>query len=128
MTTLDVIGVGPKVLEILRERPTISYSIVAHEVGVTRERVRQIAQKNGYPSRQGILKPKICPVCGDIYYKRRVYCSRICFNKSRCKRIVVSCYNCGKAIERAPASLRRNGDGKYFCSRLCFYANRSVKV
>jgi hypothetical protein len=133
MTTLDITGVRPKVLEILRARPNLSYSRIADEVGVTRERVRQIAHKNGYPPRQGNLTPKICPLCGDIYYSRRLYCSDICAHKARRKIIVVICHHCGKSMERAPATLRRNGNGRYFCSRLCFYArwnkeNRSIKA
>ena len=65
MTTLDTIGVKSKVLEILGENPTLPYSIIGDKVGVTRERVRQIAQQNGYPPRNGILKPKICPFAGS---------------------------------------------------------------
>jgi len=122
MTTLDITGVRPKVLEILRESPTLSYSSIANDVGVTRERVRQIAYKNGYPPRQGKLTPKICPVCAEIHYRKSVHCSSICAYKARLKRVIVHCYHCGEPIERVPGALRRNGNGKYFCSRLCFYA------
>lgn len=121
MVTLAAIGVRPKVLEILGEDPTLSYSIIAEEVGVTRERVRQIARRNGYPPRKGTTKQKICPFCGDTYYTKRLYCSRTCAYKAKQKRIVVSCHHCGKPVERTPASLR-NKNGKYFCSRACFYA------
>jgi len=120
MVTTDLVGVKPKVLEILGENPSLPYSIIAEEVGVTRERVRQIARRNGYPSRKGVTKWRICPVCGNIYHTRRVHCSRICAYQAKRKRIIVSCYTCGKPIERAPGALR-NKSGNYFCSRVCFY-------
>lgn len=121
MVTLDAIGVKPKVLELLGGNPTLPYSIVAEEVGVTRERVRQIAQRNGYPSRKGKPKSKICPVCKNTYYSRRLHCSRTCAYKAKRKRVVVICHNCRKPVERTPSNLR-NKSGKYFCSRECFYS------
>ena len=118
--TLDAVGVMPRVLEILGGNPTISYSIIAGEVGVTRERVRQIAQRSGYPSRKGIIKPKICPFCGETFYKRnRIFCSPACAYKARHKRIVVNCHQCGKTIERKPGTMR-NKNGRYYCNRECF--------
>ncbi len=119
MTTLDTIGVEPKVLEILEENPALPYSIIGNEVGVTRERVRQIAQRNGYPPRNGILKQKICPVCGSAFYTRNIYCSPVCGCRARQKRVVVSCHQCGKPIERTPGTMRSKS-GKYFCNRVCF--------
>ncbi|MFC2018137.1 sigma factor-like helix-turn-helix DNA-binding protein, partial [Chloroflexota bacterium] len=47
MTTITEISAKLKVLEILKERPDLSYSIIASEVGVSRERVRQIAKSIG---------------------------------------------------------------------------------
>ena len=121
MVTTDLAGVKPKVLEILGENPSLPYSIIAEELGVTRERVRQIARRNGYPSRKGVLRLKICPVCGDIYHTRRVYCSRTCAYKAKRRRVIVSCHHCGKLVERIPGAVR-NKSGKYYCSRACFYA------
>ena len=119
-TTPHVIGVEPKVLEILGENPTLPYSIIADEVGVTRERVRQIAQRNGYPPRKGISKPKTCPICGrEFYTTSNIYCSRGCYGKGGQKRILLNCHQCGKPMERTPGSMR-NKSGKYFCNRACF--------
>ena len=119
MTTLDTIGVRSKVLEILGENPTLPYSIIGSEVGVTRERVRQIAQQNGYPPRTGILKQKMCPSCRKPFYTRNLYCSPICGYKARQKRMVINCHQCGKPIERTPGNMRSKS-GKYFCNRVCF--------
>ena len=89
ITTTDVVGVKPRVLEILQENPTLPYSIVADEVGVTRERVRQIAKRNGYPRRNGVLNWKICPICGKAFSTANLYCSHSCVYKARQKRIVL---------------------------------------
>lgn len=116
---LTRLGVGPEVLKILGEDPEVPYSIVADMVGVTRERVRQIAQRNGFPSRIGKLKPKICPVCGATFYLRNIYCSPVCRHRAIRRRIVVSCNQCGKPIERTPGKMRSKS-GNYFCNRKCF--------
>ena len=119
MTALDTIGVEPKVLEILAGNPTIPYSTIGDVVGVTRERVRQIAQRNGYPPRNGVIKHKICPVCGKAFHTRNLYCSPECGYKVRRKRVAVQCHQCGKSIERTPGNMRSKS-GKYFCNRVCF--------
>jgi hypothetical protein len=119
MTMTGLIGVGPKVLEILGGNPALPYSRIANEVGVTRERVRQIARRNGYPPRYGILKPRICPVCGDTFHTRNLYCSRACVYKVRRKRIIINCHQCGETIERTPGNMRSK-TGKYFCGRFCY--------
>lgn len=119
MTMLDAIGVKSKVLEMLEENPSIPYSIIGDRVGVTRERVRQIAQRNGYPPRTGVLKLKTCPVCGKTFSTRNLYCSPVCGYKARRKRVAVNCHQCGKRIERTPGNMRSKS-GKYFCNRVCF--------
>lgn len=119
MTMLNTVGVKSKVLEILEENPSIPYSIIGDRVGVTRERVRQIAQKNGYPPRTGVLKLKTCPVCGKTFNTRNLYCSPECGYEARRKRVAVNCHQCGKPIERTPGNMRSRS-GKYFCNRVCF--------
>jgi len=123
MKTLEVIGCEPKVLEILGVNPDLPYSTVAVKVGVSRERVRQIARRNGYPSRSIIRKisrAKSCPVCGETFYTRKLHCSRACASKSRQKRIVVNCHQCGKPIKRTPGSMRSES-GRYYCNRVCLW-------
>lgn len=69
MTILIDPSIKHKILEILGENPTIPYSIIGRKVGVTRERVRQIARQNGYPPRrhQGKLNLKTCSTCSKTY-------------------------------------------------------------
>jgi len=120
MNMLNVMGVTPKVLKILEGNPTLHYSSIANEVGVTRERVRQIAQRNGYAPRKGILKLEMCPLCGKTFKKRnRIYCSSTCAYKARHRRTVVNCFRCGKPIERRSGTMR-NKTGRYYCSRSCY--------
>jgi hypothetical protein len=116
---LNPTSVQPKVLEILGENPSIPYSVIAGEVGVSRERVRQIARQNGYPRRRGIPKPQICPICGDTFYARRLYCSPVCRYRASRKIVFLNCHACGKSLERAPGNMRSKS-GKYFCGKGCF--------
>lgn len=117
-----------KVLEILAVNPALSYSIIGDEIGVTRERVRQIAHQNGYPPRYGILKhKKICPMCGKTFYTINYYCSSTCGHRVIRKRIVVNCHQCGGAIERTPGNMRSK-NGRYFCNRECLGRWRKRKV
>ena len=120
MAILNNISTKQKVLEILSVNPDISYSVVSDKVGVTRERVRQIARKNGYPPRQNISKPKVCVICGKNFYTRNLYCSTVCrYKATRAMRMVINCHLCGKSIERTPAKLRSK-NGTYFCNRECY--------
>lgn len=118
-STLNVTDTRTKVLKILKGNPALSYSILASEFGVSRERIRQIARQNGYPPRRGVRKPNKCPLCGKIYYTKNQFCSRTCVYKSREKRIAVICHRCGKTVERTPGNLRSK-NGRYFCNRTCF--------
>lgn len=112
--------VQQKVLGILEKNPSLSYSIIADQVGVTRERVRQIARQNGYPPRKRILNPKVCPTCGATFYNaENLYCSPECGYKAKRRRIVINCHQCGKPIERTPGTMRSKS-GNYFCNRVCF--------
>lgn len=119
MTTLNATCARPKVLELLGANPALPYSIIAEEVGVSRERVRQIARHSGYPPRYGIPRPQICPVCRETFYSRRLYCSSGCKHQVSRKAIILSCHICGKPVVRTPGNLRSKS-GKYFCNRECF--------
>lgn len=121
MTTIDRISTKSKVLEILAEDPDIPYSSIGNEVGVSRERVRQIAQQYGFPARTGRAKPgKTCPVCGKVFYKKNnTYCSTDCGYKSRQRKVSLNCHQCGKPLERTPGTMRSKS-GYYFCDRVCF--------
>ncbi len=132
MLTSDTKSVKSKVLEILAGDPSLPYSTIGGVVGVTRERVRQIARSNGYPSRQGIArsKPKICPRCGKTFNTNNEYCSTDCGYKARRKRIIVICRQCGSTLERTPGTMRNNS-GNYFCNRECYWrwtSNNNIKA
>jgi hypothetical protein len=122
MAPSDTMSVTSKVLEILAGNPTLPYSTIGGVVGVTRERVRQIAQKNGYPTRVGTAKSKpekICQICGKAFYTKNLYCSADCGYKARRKRIILICHQCGSTIERPP-SIMRNKNGNFFFNRECY--------
>lgn len=120
MIIVNNVSVKQRVLDILSKDPAISYSIIGRKLGVSREWVRQIAQKSGYPLRKNIPKSRECPFCGNSFYNRNLYCSPVCRYKAvRTMRIVVICHQCGKSIERTPAKLRSE-NGRYFCNRECY--------
>ena len=72
-------------------------------------------------------KTYVCLACGTEFIERLVpaqktqpkYCSSVCFNNARRKRVTVICDSCGEQFERAPNKLRNSKHGKIFCSRKC---------
>ena len=101
MTTNSVIGARFKISEMLISNPELPYSIIANEVGVTRERVRQIAKQYGFPQRKPkpkqTLKQKLCPLCNQAFNTGNKYCSHDCAKNAIRTRIVVICDQCGKS-------------------------------
>lgn len=119
-TVIDNVSTKPRILEILKDNPTVPYSTIANELGLSRERVRQIARSNGYPPRRGILNPRLCLFCGKLHYTKNQYCSHTCVYNSRKKRVTFNCHQCGKIFERTPGNMRSKS-GKYFCNRACYW-------
>lgn len=72
---------------------------------------------------------KICPICGNSFYKRhhmktQIYCSNSCSAKAREKRVERECETCGKKIFVKLAVINE-GNGRY-CSKEC--ANKGLMV
>lgn len=63
MAISGVSSVGSKTSGVSDGNPELPYNTIAGRVGVTRERVRQIARKNGYPPRVGIAENKPEKIC-----------------------------------------------------------------
>ena len=80
---------------------------IANKFGVSRERVRQIAKKDGYiPVNKAYKeqKKKKCKICGKNFYasnKKQVCCSPECYKQYRDKKYWTTkpCKNCGKPIK-----------------------------
>jgi len=114
---------------ILQINPTLSYAEIGRLLGVSRERIRQVA---GVRRR----KPGSCRVCGRTIRVRRNgvtqtayrmrYCAE-CWARARqrrreSRRIQYTCEVCGKTFSRTPGTVRRmerRGHKIRWCSRQC---------
>lgn len=98
------------------EIPTGELTVVANEVGVTRELVRQLARKGGYTRLYKQPTPRLCE-CGGTLQKGRKWCEN-------CLLIPVACDVCGKVVRRPRAAILRSVSdhrykGRQFCSKTC---------
>lgn len=75
-----------KVIQWLEHSPDDSYADIARVLGISRERVRQIAKRGGFPERKLPLASKSCLVCRKIFQPKSgkvKTCSRVCGNRLR---------------------------------------------
>lgn len=94
-------------------------SEIAKIVGISRQRVYQILQQEGLPTKQHIKKYLYeCPVCGTI--TSRKFCSSEC--RKKWQQIPITCSECGNLFIRN----RRKFMNSYhyhsnvlFCSKKC---------
>ena len=107
-----------KIEASLAKNPVQTLQQVATEVGVTRERVRQITKEYGIhrealPSRYGR-----CISCGRTRHDRRVNNILECgiCRPNRAKYITVNCYWCNKSFSRRASSQRSK---RSFCNNVC---------
>lgn len=65
----------------------LSQKEIAQRLGVSRQRVQQLEKTLGLPSRRGnrITETIMCTYCGERFtgVRGRLFCSRVCFGKSR---------------------------------------------
>jgi len=104
----------------LRENyPEWTLDAIGKEIGVTRERVRQILKKRGLPTKAK-RTPKLCAVCSIRIETSRKFCSTECRKKN--SRITFLCSFCGLSVEW-PKSVynaqKRRGYRNIHCSREC---------
>lgn len=106
--------------------PYMRYSDIAKDVGITKERVRQILkERNLFTPRNGAIITRTCPVCSKVMtgMKSQLYkhCSRECAWESRTTRVTLVCDGCGKSFTRKPSMIRSE---KHYHSRRCHYNSR----
>ncbi len=114
---------------ILQVNPTLTYAEIGRLLGVSRERIRQIAGQHR-------RTPKACKVCGrkiqvrhsgvtQTAYRLR-YCAD-CWSQAMQKRreahlVQCACEVCGKTFSRTEGTVRRmerRGHRVRWCSRRC---------
>lgn len=96
-----------------------------------------IIESDGYERKAVEL---VCAFCGKTFLRREsqykiaiakgkdtFFCSPTCSNKSRIKRVEVSCTMCGKNFEVTPKRLKASKSGYLFCSYECLNKGQRVE-
>lgn len=108
-----------------RSNPDAKVSVLAKQMGISRQRAHQLLRKMGLPTKR---TPGTCAFCGKPVPRGRKFCNRSCFRGSMSifvsKRLVpVVCANCGKRYElnltQYTRKVKRNPMGLFFCSNKC---------
>ena len=109
--------------------PARSYASLARALGVSRERIRQLAVENGAGYRHPRLLAKPCPICGTVFkpkYHKVKCCSRRCGDvlsgANRRRTVTLRCDECGKEFPRRPSEVtaaRKKGYRHTWCGRPC---------
>jgi hypothetical protein len=111
-----------QVFEIRQQYPTTSATEIARQIGVTRERVRQILNELDLPT-SFELPPRYCPDCGAPILSKQIRCGQ-CY--ARAHHITLRCVHCGKVFLRLRGQVareirrRKHAPQRAFCSRECF--------
>jgi len=108
-----------RILELRKENPELPSIRMAEMLSISRERVRQILEKEGLPT--AFYKDYgSCTVCGKDKPGRQQFCSKACSYEAH--RVRFNCALCGQSKQllrsQYNAQVRRGYDRMY-CSRLC---------
>ncbi len=115
------------VIALRKSNPCATLEEIGGDVGVTRERVRQILNKANLPTKKYITT-YLCNHCGDPIPRRRTYqnpkfCSTKCY--SAYSRIQIACTFCGTLKEYRAKEVtwkienRGRSSSLFFCSKQC---------
>lgn len=101
-------GVRAQVVAILNRRfpcqavPHGALSEIGVELGVTRERVRQIANESGWGGRLPVVSKKVIVACAQCGERPRRAASEFC---RQCAWVVLPCTECGAPVRRLASRL-----------------------
>lgn len=103
--------------------PSRTLQSMADELGLSRERVRQICTAHGIQREKPPDKSPTCALCGYPISYGATYC-RICWQTERhhAPRLTFACEQCGEKFLRREAEVRSNakkGILTRWCSKLC---------
>jgi NADH pyrophosphatase NudC (nudix superfamily) len=119
-----------RVRQIREADPLRAGASIAKELGLSRERVRQILSKLEMPTRF-YPEMKECSQCHTIFEVRRnrKFCSRDCANKSKVRTEVVeaNCGGCGAVLYRRPYRIRSKS-GNVYCNKECQHKAFAAKA
>jgi len=120
-----------QIAQLRQDNPCLTLEQIGYKVGVSRERVRQLLNKEGLPTKHHI-RQRYCVVCGETiphYNTKGNTCSMKCFKKLHS--VTLICTACGKEFARKVsdildynARLKHRGTNKsrvgFFCNKKCF--------
>ena len=112
-----------RVVELRTHHPHMTLREIGEELGITRERVRQILTSEKLETRSTARIPipmPSCKRCGNpVPYRKRLFCSRICQRPTG--RTIVMCHSCGKEISLMTSiyKTRHARAAHIHCSRTC---------
>ena len=116
-------GRRTRVVELRIHHPHMTLREIGEELGITRERVRQILVTENLETRSSARMPMPMPACkrcgNPVPYRKRIFCSRMCHRPNG--RIIVICHSCGKAISLMTSiyKSRHARAAHIHCSRTC---------
>jgi len=116
---MDKVVNKQSIFTLREENPEWTLDAIGKEVGVTRERVRQILKKRGLPTKAK-RTPKLCAACNIRIEASRKFCSPECRKKN--SSITFTCSFCGVDVTWARSvynAQKRRGYKNIHCSRVC---------
>jgi len=112
-----------KIVRLRKKFPLLPSNQIAQQVGVSRQYVSIILQKNSLPTSAPRRKNlKDCPQCHFLHRGRGKFCSAECH--FRYTQIAVSCAFCHLKFYRTRQLIdtkARLGYHQIYCSRTCYY-------
>ena len=112
-----------KILRLRKKFPLLPSNQIAQQVGVSRQYVSTILQKNELStSTPRIKKLKECLRCRELHSNRQRFCSSDC--RFKYNQIWVTCSFCHVEFYRARHVIdnrQRAGYNKIYCGRQCYY-------
>ena len=112
-----------KIIALRWTNPCLTLQAIGDQVGVSRERVRQILKRTGLPTKH-YKQTYTCIVCRNIitHCGNKYFCSQKC--RMKYHRIPVECNYCGKIIKRRISEILHYSDkiqrNYSYCNRTCF--------
>ena len=114
-----------QVIKIKESNPDKSGVEIAHELGISRQRVSQILLKCGYPRPRHRKPVKYCARCGKEIVNAKGYFCLACYNNDLHRRSTISlrCAYCGKEFTRTRGYINaafKKDQKHFFCGYSCW--------
>lgn len=121
-------SVAQQAIRLRKDNPCLTSSDIGRELGVTRERIRQILARDALPTRR-LHQEYVCQQCGTTIQQPRRFCSLKC--RFEYNHPVIECDQCGKLFRRDTSKILASARnplsfGRFFCNRHCLGKYRGL--